>query len=347
MSRSSPVGSEPASAVSWLRALPDGLWCEPGRFFIDPVRPVERAVITHGHADHARPGHARVLATPETIAIMKARYGEDACGILEAQGYGDRLRVRVGDVDLRFVPAGHILGSAQVVLEYRGARAVVSGDFKRRRDPTCAPFETVGCDVFITEATFGLPVFRHPPDDTAIGRIFASLRLFPDRPHLIGVYALGKCQRLVRLLRDAGYDRPIWIHGALQALSELYERHGVALGDLRPATAEARRELGGEIVLCPPSALADRWNRAFKDPVIGLASGWMLIRQRARQRGVELPVVLSDHADWDELTRTIADVGAGHILVTHGREDALVHYARTRGLSAAALDLHGYEEEGA
>ncbi len=344
MSRSAPLPSDPVGAVPWLRTLPDGLWCEPGRFFVDPVRPVERAVVTHGHADHARPGHARVLATRETIAIMKTRYGDTACGVTQAHAYGEN--VRVGGVDVRFVPAGHILGSAQVVLDHAGTRVVVSGDFKRRPDPTCAPFETVECDVFITEATFGLPVFRHPPDRQAIERIFASLRLFPDRPHLIGVYALGKCQRLIRLLRDAGYDRPLWIHGALRALSDLYENHGVALGDLRPATAEARRELGGEIVLCPPSALADRWNRAFKDPVIGLASGWMLIRQRARQRGVELPVVLSDHADWDELTQTIADVGAGHILVTHGREEALVHHARTRGLTASALDLHGYEEEG-
>lgn len=335
---------EPIHAVPWLRADPKGLWCEPGRFFIDPVRPVERAVITHGHADHARPGHANVLATSGTIAIMRARYGDLACGSMEAHDYGDS--VRIGDVDLRFVPAGHILGSAQVVLDHNATRVIISGDFKRRSDPTCAPFETVGCDVFITEATFGLPVFRHPPDATAVEKIFASLRLFPDRPHLIGVYALGKCQRLIRLLRDAGYDRPIWIHGALRALCDLYEQLGVVLGDLRSASGDTRRELDGEIILCPPSALADRWNRAFKDPVIGLASGWMLIRQRARQRGVELPIVLSDHADWDELTQTIGDVGASDILVTHGREEALVHHARTWGLRASPLYLNGYEEEG-
>ena len=344
MNRSSSVSSDPVGPVPWLRVQPEGLWCEPGGFFVDPVRPVHRAVVTHGHADHARPGHEAVLATPETIAIMSTRYGDAAYNSMEPQAYGERLRV--GDVDLRFVPAGHILGSAQVVLEHANKRVVISGDFKRRPDPTCAPFETVECDAFITEATFGLPVFRHPPDTVAVDKILASLRLFPDRPHLIGVYALGKCQRLIRLLRDAGYGRPIWIHGALKALSELYERLGVTLGELRPATAEARRELGGEIVLCPPSALADRWSRAFKDPVIGMASGWMLIRQRARQRGVELPIVLSDHADWDELTQTIADVRAGDILVTHGREEALVHHARSRGLRAVPLDLHGYEEEG-
>lgn len=330
---------------NWVRPTSAGLWCEAGGFFIDPVRPVERAVITHGHADHARPGHTAVMATPETIAILQCRYGAGAFSVAQSLRYGRRMRIDGVEVTLR--PAGHVLGSAQVVLEHEGRRVVVSGDFKRRADPTCAPFEVAPCDVFVTEATFGLPVFRHPPDAAVIATILDSLRLFPERAHLVGVYALGKCQRLIRLLRDAGYDRPIWIHGALAALCGLYGRFGVDLGDLRPAAGDARRRLAGEVVLCPPSALADRWSRAFPDPVVGMASGWMLIRQRARQRGVELPVVLSDHADWDELTGTIADVGAGTIIVTHGREDALVHHARSLGLEASALYLSGYEEEGA
>jgi putative mRNA 3-end processing factor len=301
-------------------------------------------VITHAHADHARPGHGSVLATPATLALLKARFGATAYGGWEALDYG--RSERVAGVALRLMPAGHVLGSAQVVLEHGGTRVVVSGDFKRRSDPTCLPFETTPCDVFITEATFGLPVFRHPPDHEVVEKILASLRLFAERTHLIGVYALGKCQRLIRLLREAGYDRPLWLHGALKNLCDVYEVCGVALGDLRPAAGDERRRLGGEIVLCPPSALADRWCRAFPDPVIGLASGWMLIRQRARQRGVELPLVLSDHADWGELTRTIAEVNAAEILVTHGREEALVHHARSRGLKASALSIAGYEEEG-
>jgi putative mRNA 3-end processing factor len=319
------------------------LWCEAGGFFVDPPRPVERAVITHGHADHARAGHAAVLATAETAAIMRARWGAEAAGAIEPLAYGE---VRgVGGVGVRLVPAGHILGSAQVVLEHAGTRVVISGDFKRTPDLTCAPFEPVACDVFVTEATFGLPVFRHPSDAGEVAKLLESLRLFPERAHLVGAYALGKCQRLIALLRAAGYDRPIFLHGALQALCRLYARRGVALGELRPAAGAGRRQLAGEIVLCPPSALADRWARAFPEPLTALASGWMRIRQRARQRGIELPLVISDHADWDELTRTLDDVGASTVLVTHGREEALVHHARSRGFAADALSLAGYEDD--
>jgi putative mRNA 3-end processing factor len=329
----------------WLSVRAEGLYVEPGGFFVDPVRPVDRAAITHGHADHARPNHAHVLATPETLAIMRQRYGEAAGGSLQALRYGDAIRL--GEVDLRFVPAGHVLGSAQAVLDYGGSRVVVSGDYKRRADPTCAGFETVACDVFVTEATFGLPVFRHPPPEREIARLFHSLELFPDRAHVVGVYALGKCQRLIALLRRAGYDRPIYVHGALAALCDLYREHGIALGELRPATAAAKEEMRGEIVLAPPSAIADRWARRLPDPVVCAASGWMRVRQRAKQRGVELPMVISDHADWDELCATVADTGAGEIWVTHGREEALVHQARKSGLKARALALVGFEEDDA
>jgi putative mRNA 3-end processing factor len=328
---------------SWLRAVPGGLYCEPGGFFIDPTRPAERAVITHGHADHARPDNRHVLATPETLAIMRARYGETAGGSLQATAYGEA--VRINDVTVTLIPAGHVLGSAQAVLDYRGSRVVVSGDYKRRRDPTCAPFEVRNCDLFITEATFGLPVFRHPPDRHEIGRLLHSLRLFPERCHLVGVYALGKCQRVIALLRAAGYDEPIYIHGALAALCELYASLGVALGPLLPVIGVAKDELAGKIVLAPPGALADRWSRRLPDPVTAMASGWMRVKQRAKARGVELPLVISDHADWDELTQTLHDTKAPEIWVTHGNEEALVHYATKAGLKARALALTGYEDE--
>jgi putative mRNA 3-end processing factor len=249
--------------------------------------------------------------------------------------------VVVNGVAVTLVPAGHVLGSAQAVIEYQGSRVVVSGDYKRRRDPTCAPFESQPCDVFITEATFGLPVFRHPPDRHEIDRLLHSLRLYPERCQLVGVYALGKCQRVIALLRDA----PIYIHGALAGLCELYEMHGVALGPLLPATGATKAELAGKIVLAPPGATADRWSRRLPDPVSALASGWMRVKQRAKARGVELPLVISDHADWDELTETIAEVGAPEIWVTHGNEEALVHYAASLGLKARALALLGYEDE--
>jgi putative mRNA 3-end processing factor len=328
---------------SWVRVTPQGLYVEPGQFFIDPVRGVDRAVVTHGHADHARPGNRHVLATPQTLAIMRTRYGEAAGESLQPLDYG--APIDIDGVRLWLSPAGHVLGSAQAVVEYQGCRVVVSGDYKRRFDPTCAPFEVVPCDVFVTEATFGLPVFRHPPAEEEIAKVLRSLALFPDRAHLIGVYALGKCQRVIALLRRAGYDQPIYIHGALASLCALYQELGVELGDIRPAMSVSKDALKGQIVLSPPAASADRWSRRLPDPITAAASGWMRVRQRARQRGVEMPLVISDHADWDELLQTIQEVGAGEIWVTHGREEALIHAAGLMGKRARALALVGYEDE--
>jgi putative mRNA 3-end processing factor len=328
---------------TWIRASPNGLYCEPGDFHIDPTRPVARALITHGHGDHARAGNDRVLATSGTIAIMQARYGELAGGSLQAVGYGET--VTVGGVAVRFLPAGHVLGSAQIVLDYRGNRVVVSGDYKRRPDPTCEPFEPCNCDLFITEATFGLPVFRHPPDMQEIDKLLHSLTLFPDRGHLVEVYALGKCQRVLALLRRAGYEAPVYLHGALIGLTQLYETLGIPLGPVLPLAGIPRDSLKGHVVLAPPGASADPWSRRLPDPRVAMASGWMRVRQRAKARGVELPLVISDHADWDELTATLDEVAAEEIWVTHGREEALVHYATRRGYRARALALIGFEEE--
>ena len=330
---------------TWLRAGPAGLFCEPGGFWIDPVRPVDRAVITHGHADHARPGHEAVLATAETLAIMRARMGAERAGTQQqAIGAGEVTAQNGVRVWLR--PAGHVLGSAQVCLEWRGSRAVVSGDYKRRPDPTCAGFEPErGVDVFVTEATFALPVFRHPPAEAEIAKLLRSVALFPERTHVVGCYALGKCQRLIRLLRLAGWDAPLYLHGALLPLCRLYEELGVPMGDLRPATVADKAALKGAIVLAPPSAVADRWARRLHDPVVCVASGWMRVRQRARTRGVELPLVISDHADWDELNATIDEVGAPEVWVTHGRDDALVHAMGLRGVRGRALHLVGLGEE--
>jgi putative mRNA 3-end processing factor len=240
-----------------------------------------------------------------------------------------------------------VLGSAQIAVESDGLRIVASGDYKRAADPTCAPFEVVPCDVFITEATFALPVFRHPNAAHEIAALLKSAEQFPERAHLVGAYALGKAERVIKLLRDAGYDRPIFIHGALTKLCEYYQEQGIDLGRLEPATVEGSRgAFAGEIVVGPPSAFADRWARRFADPVACFASGWMRIRQRARQRGVELPLVISDHADWDELTTTIRETGAGEIWVTHGREEALVRWCELAGVVGRPLHLVGYEDEG-
>ncbi len=329
---------------TWLRTRPEGLWCEPGDFFIDPVRAVDRAVITHAHSDHARPGHSAVLATPATLALMRARLGETGAGVSQqAMAFG--APVTIGDVRVSLAPAGHVLGSAQVVMEYQGSRTVVSGDYKRAPDATCVGFEPIPCDVFVTEATFALPVFIHPPAGQEITRLLDSLVLFPDRTHVVGCYALGKCQRLISLLRAAGWDRPIWLHGALAAMCAVYRDQGVDLGPTRPVTEAAKGDLAGAIVLAPPSAIADRWSRRLEDPIAALASGWMRVRQRARQRGVELPLVISDHADWNELNATLDDVGAPEVWVTHGREEALIHAAAQRGIRGRALRLVGYGDE--
>jgi putative mRNA 3-end processing factor len=322
---------------------PEGLYCAPGDFFVDPVRPVARAVITHGHSDHARAGHGLVLATQPTLDIMGVRYGEDFAGQVQALAYGEV--VNRGGVEVSLVPAGHVLGSAQVVVRWKGMTVVVSGDYKRRRDPTCAGFEPVPCDVFVSEATFALPVFRHPPDADEIAKLVKSAQQFPERTHLVGAYALGKAQRVIMLLREAGYDKTIYVHGALERLNALYESHGVDLGPLAPATSEDGGDLAGEIVIAPPSAIADRWARRFADPVSAFASGWMRVRARARQQGVELPLVISDHADWDELTDTIAELAPGELWITHGREEALARWAELNGIAARPLSLVGYEDE--
>ena len=328
---------------TWLKVLPNGLFCEPGGFYIDPLRPVDRAVITHGHSDHARPGHRAVLATADTLAVMRARLGDGARQTQQAMDWHEPITM--GGVTVWLSPAGHVLGSAQVAMEYQGSRAVVSGDYKRVADPTCVGFEPVACDVFVTEATFALPVFAHPPPGDEIRRLVDSVALFPARTHVVGCYSLGKCQRVIALLRQAGWDKPIWLHGALMAMCDLYRQRGVELGDLRPATVAAKAELVGAIVLAPPSAVADRWARRLEDPVVALASGWMRVRQRAKSRGVELPLVISDHADWNELNTTLDDVGAPEVWVTHGREEALIHAAAQRGIRGRALRLLGYGEE--
>lgn len=329
-------------SVNWLLPKPDGLFCVPGNFFIDPHNAVERAVITHGHSDHAYAGHQNVLATPETLAVMKLRLGTGSGEHKQTLQYGQKIHI--DDVSVWLAPAGHVLGSSQVVMEHGGKRIVVSGDYKRRRDPTCLEFEVVTCDVFVTEATFALPVFVHEPDANEISKLLASLQLFPDRTHQVGVYSLGKCQRLIVLLRESGYTKPIWLHGAMKSMCDLYESLGITLGELR-LVSESDTALPGEIVLCPPSSLGDRWSRRFADPIPALASGWMRIRARARQRGVELPLIISDHADWPELIQTIKDVEASEIWITHGREDALTMQVQSMGLTARGLAMVGFDED--
>jgi putative mRNA 3-end processing factor len=304
---------------------------------------VEKALITHAHGDHARSGHGHVLATKDTIGLMKQRYGEEAARHWQPVAYDEK--VQLGPVTASFHPAGHILGSAQILLETKEKRIVVSGDYKRAPDDTIAAFEPVPCDIFVTEATFGLPVFQHPDPLSEAEKLVQSLRKFPNQSHIVAVYALGKAQRLISLVRRAGYDAPIYMHGSLVGMCDYYQRQGIDLGELRKATGLPKEELKGALVLAPPSALNEIWSRRLTEPITGMASGWMTVKQRVKQRGIELPLVISDHADWNELTQTIRDTGAAEIWVTHGREEALVHWCKAQGLKARPLHVQGREEE--
>lgn len=335
------------SPEAWMQVRPEGLYCVPADAYIDPHQAVDRAIITHGHADHARPGHKEVFATSETIAIMQIRYPDDAPASVTTLAYGEVLEL-TADVTLWLAPAGHILGSAQVVLEHAGQRIVISGDYKRHADPTCQPFEVVPCDVFVTEATFALPVFSHPPLEIEASKVIRSLEAFPDFTHLLGVYSLGKCQRVMIALREAGYELPFYVHGALIKLTELYESAGCNFGRWLPVSevkGKDREQLRGKIVLCPPGSLADRWSRTLPDVIPAMASGWMQIRARARQRRAEMALIISDHADWSDLIRTCEETGAREVWITHGRVDALQYELMKRGILAKALDLIGREEE--
>ncbi|MCT2557838.1 ligase-associated DNA damage response exonuclease [Tsuneonella sp. YG55] len=331
-----------ARDFAWIRPEPWGIHVVPADTWIDPARAVPHALVTHGHADHARGGHGVTVATPETLAIMDLRYQtrEGATPV----AYGETIRLK-GGVDVTYVPAGHVLGSAQILLEHAGERVVVTGDYKRRPDPTCPPFEVTPCDIFVTEATFGLPLFTHPPIAEEMAKLLGRLAAHPDRCVLVGAYALGKAQRVIAELRAAGHHAPIYLHGALERMCRLYEEFGVDLGELRLVSGATKDEMRGHVVVCPPSALNDRWSRRLPDPITAMASGWMRVRQRARQRNVELPLVISDHADWGELTRTVEEVNPSETWITHGREEALLRWHQLHQRRARALALVGYEDE--
>ena len=336
-----------AAPFSWIQPDPHGIYIPPADCWIDPSKPVAKALVTHGHADHARGGHGKTVATPETLAIMALRYrtgeGPDG-GDTRPVEYGETVRLD-GGVDATYIPAGHVLGSAQILLEHAGERVVVTGDYKRRPDPTCPPFEVTPCDIFITEATFGLPLFTHPPIEDEMAKLLSRLEAHPDRCVLVGAYALGKAQRVIAELRAAGHTQPIYLHGAMEKMCALYQDFGVDLGALRLVADHAKDDMRGHIVICPPSALGDRWSRRLPNPLTAMASGWMMVRQRARQRGVELPLVISDHADWEELTRTVEEVNPRESWITHGREDALLRWHELTQRRARALALVGYEDE--
>ena len=329
-----------AKLGDWVEPHPHGLYVKPANLWVDPARPSPVALVTHGHADHARGGHEAVWATPETLAIMETRYGPQA-GHPIAYGQSQSF----GDVTATFVPAGHVLGSAQILLEYRGERIVVSGDYKRRADPTCAPFEPVQCDVFITEATFGLPVFRHPDTGDEIDKLTNALHANPARCVLVGAYALGKAQRVLAELLPLD-DRPAWLHGAIANGVAVYRQAGVPMLETLAVAEQGRQpDAAGQLILAPPSAAGTPWMRRFGRHQLGFASGWMQLRGNRRRRNVDRGFVISDHADWPALLQTIEQTGAQRVIATHGNTDALIPFLRERGVAAEAFRTDFGSEE--
>ncbi len=323
-------------------ARPEGLYCPPGNFYIDPWRPVDRAVITHGHSDHARSGNQHYLAARPGGGILHKRLGTDID--LQLLDYGESL-VHDG-VTLSLHPAGHVLGSAQVRLEYQGEVWVASGDYKLDDDGTCAPFEPVRCHTFITESTFGLPIYRWMPQPQLFADINTWWRANAEagRTSVLFCYAFGKAQRVLSGL-DTGIG-PIVSHGAVEPLSALYREAGVALpasrylGEITDA-AELRRA----IVLAPPSAQGSPWMRRFGDYADGFASGWMQLRGTRRRRGVDRGFVMSDHADWPGLQKAISATGAERVFVTHGQVNVMVRWLREQGLQAHGFNTEYGDEE--
>jgi len=319
-----------------------GLYCETGGFHIDPWLPVDRALITHAHGDHAHAGSRAYLCAAAGETVLRRRLPG---ALIETVRYGQRLRI--GDVDVSFHPAGHVLGSAQIRMSSRGEVWVASGDYKRAPDPTCAPFEPVRCDTFITEATFALPIYSWNSPSAVIDEILAwwQRNRLDERPSVLFCYVLGKAQRILAELR-ARADGPIHLHGAMWAMTEAYREAGLALAAADRVVEEMRgKALARSLVLAPLSARGTRWMKRLPGASDAFASGLMRVRGVRRQRAFDRGFVLSDHADWPALLSTIAETGASRVLVTHGWSDALARYlAETRGLETGTLRT-AYEGE--
>ncbi len=318
-----------------IASSPAGLFCEPGNFHIDPWAPVERAVVTHAHSDHASPGSAAYLCAAPGAALLRRRLPEAR---VETLAYGEH--VTIGDTRVSFHPAGHILGSSQIRVEHAGEVWVVSGDYKRQADPTCAAFEPVRCHTFITEATFGLPIYTWDPPAAIVDEIVTWWRenREQERPSVVFCYVLGKAQRILAELRDAS-DAPIHLHGAMAAMTDAYRESGIPLAAATRVTEDMRgKALARSLVLAPLSARGTPWMRRLPHASVGFASGLMRVRGVRRQRAFDRGFVLSDHADWPALLSTIAETGASRVLVTHGWSDALARYlTETRGLETGTI----------
>ena len=322
------------SPIELITDTPLGLFCEAGGFYVDPWQPVERAVITHAHGDHARPGSEAYLCAPECAPLLRRRLPD---AVVETQPWGQPITI--GGVNVSFHPAGHIFGSAQIRVEHKGDVWVVSGDYKRAADPTCRPFEPVRCNTFITEATFGLPIYSWDPPASVVAEIMEwwHANRAQGRASVLFCYALGKAQRILAELRGLA-EEPVRLHGAMVALTDVYRESGVPLAEVeRIAEGTRGRALAGTLVLAPLSARGTPWMRRLPNPSTAFASGLMRVRGVRRQRAFDRGFVLSDHSDWRALLDTIAETGASRVLVTHGWSDAFARYLAERGLETGTL----------
>lgn len=331
-----PLSEKPLVSVT-LR----GLYCPRGDFYIDPYEDVETALVTHAHSDHARAGSKNYHITEQSLAIIERRLGAD--GVYNTHAYGEVFTL--GDVKVSFHPAGHILGSAQVRLECEGEVWVVSGDYKRDHDPTCEPFEVIPCDVFITESTFGLPIFVWHSIEKEAEAIYHWWQKNKEagKNCILACYALGKSQRVLHALSQFT-DEPVLLHGATQALVDIYRAQGIAMIPTLPAT-EYKKGSKGHLILAPPSATNSTWARKFGPFETGFASGWMRIRGNRRRKSYDQGFIISDHADWPALLQTVRETGARKIFVTHGYTEELSKFLREQGYDAEQLETLFTREE--
>lgn len=322
------------AATALITVRPEGLYCAAGNFYIDPWKPVETALITHAHADHAYSGHQHYYATALSEGILHKRLGQDIH--LSGGSYGDQFKL--GDTWVSFHAAGHVLGSAQVRVEHKGEVWVASGDYKRDADPSCDPFEVVECDSFITEATFGLPIYRWDSGAVTAEQIYQWWQRDRTRPSLLFCYAFGKSQRVLAELTQFT-DRTVYLHGAVHTLTDIYRDLGIHMLPTLPVSQmEKSYSFAGDLIIAPPSGHRSSWMKRFKRPQTAFASGWMAVRGARRRRGYERGFVLSDHADWPGLIQTVTQTKAKTVYVTHGQNDVLSRYlTEEMGLNASPL----------
>lgn len=310
-----------------LTITPHGLYCPHGEFYIDPRPPVPIALITHAHGDHARWGNQKYVIQEQAVEILRHRLPDAFIASIPYQN-----KVKMGDVWVSFHPAGHILGSAQIRLEYQGKVTVVSGDYKRQEDPSCAPFEPIPCDLFVTESTFALPIYRWEDPRKVALDIFAwwQANAADGRPSLLFCYSLGKAQRILSMLQPLS-DLEVYVHGSMEAINDCYRRQGIILPQTPVVTQQERsHDYSQALILAPPSAFRSIWMSRFKGVRTAFASGWMAIRGTKRRHGVDRGFVLSDHADWEGLLRTVRETKASRVWVTHGETELFSKYLKER-----------------